>query len=83
MNSFDERMSPVVQPQSPGIKFSIEDSIYFTEVLQSMESLSILRNLQAKKNESVTFTDHTAEIFMRFRAEELQALKKCQLQVCE
>ncbi len=81
INSFDERMSPVVQPQSPGIKFSIENSIYFTEVLQSMESLSILRNLQAKKNKSVTFSDHTAEIFMRFRAEELKTLKKCQLQV--
>jgi hypothetical protein len=80
-NSFDGRMSAVVQPQSPGITFSIEKSIYFTEVLQSMETLGILRNLHTKKKKSISFSDHTAEIFMRFREEELKTLKKCQLQI--
>lgn len=82
INSFDERVNKAVTSPISSIKFNLEDKLYFSNVIKSLESLQIVRALsKGTLGGNKVFRNHQAQLFVRFKPEQLKKLKKCQLQM--
>jgi len=82
INSFDQRVNKAVISPISSVKFNLEDKLYFSNVIKSLESLQIVRSLsEGTLGGTKQFRHHQAQLYVRLNQEQLKKLKKCQLQI--
>ena len=82
INSFDQRVNKAVISPISGVKFNLEDKLYFANVIKSLETLQIVRSLsQGTLGGTKQFREHQAQLYVRLKPEQLKKLKKCQMQI--
>ena len=82
LNSFDERFSPFSAPNSAATidaneLIAVQSGHLYTA--ESMKMMYGLNNLLAVENDK--FFPHTTHVYARFKREQMEQVKKCQLQV--
>uniref|UniRef100_A0A7S0EMT9 Uncharacterized protein n=1 Tax=Hanusia phi TaxID=3032 RepID=A0A7S0EMT9_9CRYP len=82
LNSFDQRVQKSVANDRPNVMLNLQATRLYSQIVSSLESLQIIRNLQADSLlQTRAFQNHSVLLLVRFNENQIKSLKKCQFYI--